>query len=255
MTRPPSPFRRHGDLAAAVLRQADAVLADAASVDARHVERLWAASRRRSSGWVRTLSHALRTADERPLSPGEQATAVAAAGEVLCGEMVTRLWACVLAEHDRRHGSRLSSVADRVMQDHLRGRLETLRLLTHTTALRADPRDDLDAVRRRCERWTDCLLAGLPGDAGRHTVGGTPAAFEDDRRRAFAADPKHVRRSTVAGRTSVADELVLRIGVSGGPGAAANRAFTAAVADVIEARRKPAPPTPKLQFRRLFPRD
>lgn len=251
MMRAPDDLRRRGDLAAAVVRSAPSLVANADCLSDASAHAAWTASRSRSAGWDGLLRGVLTAADAGPLGPREQAAAVAAAADVLSSEMLARLWSAVAAEHGRRHGGLGLTLATRSLHDQLRARVFALKLMTHPTALRADFVADLDALRRRAERWTDCLLAALPAGAGLAEVDGVPLAFDAGRCRDFAEDGDLWHR--LGGGWPLA-ELTLRVGLPADRAAAdRSRPLLDAIADVVRAAgeaRRPA----SLSFRRLFPR-
>lgn len=255
MTRSTDDLRRHGELAAAVLLRADAVLGEAASVAGPHAARLWQAARTRAAAWDWELTGLLQAGDREALDADRQRRAVAIVTEVLLAELLTRLWCSCLAAHERRHQSRVGVLADRVMQDQSACRGLALRLMTHPTALPPDRVDELDAVRRRVERWTDCLLAALPVDAWRSTVGGVDIAFDRARCQDFAEDSDHWRRLTPSQRPFTLSELSLRVGLPGpADSVERNRPFLDAIAEVLTNAGPTRPRHPRLNFRRMFPR-
>ena len=259
----PRPFdlRRFGDVAAVIVRNASEVLNHRTCLGVAHTAALFQASRLRGDVWSAELSALRDIADAgRPLAGGDARVVVRATREILASEMVTRLWACVLTAHESRHRSRVAPLARRLFDEHLRCRSESLWYLTHPTALPAETVDELDALRRRAERWTDCLLAALPARAGMAMLGDVPAAFDAGRCRDFAEDAGHWQRVSGDGTAWHLSELSLRVGIPDGgqddlTRGRIHREVLEAIAAVIEvSRRVPELRQSRLRFRDFYNR-
>lgn len=117
------------------------------------------------------------------------------AGDLLVGEMWTRVAGAVLTACDRRQRlQRAEPIARNVLAVHQQCRSAVLRILLHSTVLPADQLSDLDRLRRRVERWTDVLLGPLVAHYGDELAN---FAFDARRAREFATEQMSARfRST-----------------------------------------------------------
>ena len=190
MTPTPQTFdlRAYGDLASVIARQAPAVLSNPMCVTDTHAADYWRASRTRSDVWGAETA-ALTTA--RRLSPKQRSQALRCVREVLTSELVTRMWTAILVTHDRRHDSRVATLAWRVFERHQESRLAALRLMTRPDGLTEEQVDELDGLRRRAERWTDCLLASV---SRRPKDPASAMAFDAGRLADFVEDAGHWHR-------------------------------------------------------------
>lgn len=117
------------------------------------------------------------------------------AGDLLVGEMWTRVAGAVLTACDRRQRlQRAEPIARNVLAVHQQCRSAVLRMLLHSTVLPADQLGELDRLRRRVERWTDVLLGPLIAHYGSEL---SDFAFDARRAREFADEQMSARfRST-----------------------------------------------------------
>jgi hypothetical protein len=109
--------------------------------------------------------------------------------EILVAEILTRVWTSVVCLYDRMHGSRLEPLVRRVYVGHLEARNRALNVLVYGRGFSTSEAAELNALRRRCERWCDLLLAYL---ARSHGSDVRPLidefAIEPDRSREFVRD-------------------------------------------------------------------
>ena len=117
------------------------------------------------------------------------------AGDLLVGELLTRIAGAVLTACDRRQRlQRAEPIARNLLAVHQKCRADVLRLLLHSTILPADQLGELDRLRRRVERWTDVLIGPLIAHYGDDLA---DFAFDARRAREFAVDQMSARfRST-----------------------------------------------------------
>jgi hypothetical protein len=184
------------ELAAVAAAQGPMIVQLQRPLSASGVEDYWVSSKCRLDRWGRALRRIgsaagnQHPADERADWPFLRGVLE----EVLTGEMLTRVWAAVLAAHDRQLGGHASEpVARSVLIAHLEARHRTLSLMVRGGALGLEWAVRLNRLRRRCERWTDMLvgyLVGIDPDVAEFAV-------EPDRARDFAEDLRY--RSQLAG--------------------------------------------------------
>lgn len=116
---------------------------------------------------------------------------LAIAGDLLVGELLTRVAGAVLTACDRRQRLRRAEpIARSVLTVHQQCRASVLRLLLHSNHLPADQLAELDRLRRRVERWTDMLLGPLVAHYGNELA---DFAFDPRRARDFGEDQSQAR--------------------------------------------------------------
>ncbi len=104
--------------------------------------------------------------------------------EVLAGEMLTRVWTGVACGIDARHGQHLAgSIARNVWGGQLEARHRILQLLVGSQDVHHRKFTDLNALRRRLERWTDMLIGCVLSE---HDA--SEFAFNPDRADEFRRD-------------------------------------------------------------------
>ncbi|MDP6442282.1 MAG: hypothetical protein QGG36_25110 [Pirellulaceae bacterium] len=159
------------------------------------MERYWTASKCRIDRWTRVLKAAqtdLQTGRDfdRFLLWVEIRPTVE---EILASEILTRVWSATSHHFDRLRGeNELSPMTRSVFVGHLEARNRALDLLIHGHAVDIEQAVELNRIRRKCERWTDMLLANLLPDYD-------PSEFCFDERRTgdFAADMRDEREQTL----------------------------------------------------------
>lgn len=174
------------ELAAIVSAHGPTLIEGRARLSRSGINQYWTASKSRLDRWGQSLNRfhrAVESGDDKLMQCAWTFTR-GVAEEVLTGEVLTRVWAAVLSEHDRRQGAdEASAVARSVMLGHLEARHRVLTLLVRSPGVPTDDGVRLNQLRRRAESWTDMLVGYLVGLVD-------PAGFAIDPRRAhdFAED-------------------------------------------------------------------
>lgn len=87
--------------------------------------------------------------------------------EILASEVLTRVWASLLCEHDSIRGvNEAGPVARSVFVGHLESRYRALNILLHGRGIPHEELIVLNRLRRQCERWTEVLLTFVSEFAG-----------------------------------------------------------------------------------------
>ena len=158
-----------------------------ALVDADVVD-FWQLGRRQFERWEFILTAAVETADQvGRLKPEAIETIQDNVLAVFQSEPVLRAWIALICEYDSRHVRTFRPLALRSFETLLAARLAALRVLTHAVALPTPVVADLDAVRRRCERRTDWLLAALTPNVDWQAFAISPPRVKD-----FAIDTARI---------------------------------------------------------------
>jgi len=77
--------------------------------------------------------------------------------------MLTRVWAATVTTHDWYHNSdEMHGLAHSVHISHIEAKNRAIRIMLHGRPSNEKMFDQLNAVRRRMERWTDLFLGQLP---------------------------------------------------------------------------------------------
>lgn len=153
----------------------------------------WSAAKRRFEHWMRLLPAEPVTAHGEPAVATQRASSVSLVlEEIFASELLTRIWTAVICQYDSRQGAPTAvPVVWSVLLSHLDARHRALQVMCQADEREREAWLDIDKVRRRCEHWTDLLLA--------HVVDEGPAdvaalAFDADRMREFAADLQDLKR-------------------------------------------------------------
>jgi hypothetical protein len=148
-------------------------------------QQYWSASKCRLDRWGRLLRRLQAAVDEPQLPATLTWPRVRPAlEEILVGEMLTRLWTVVAIAYDSAQDvEEMAPVARSVFSGHLEARSRLLSLMADGRVIALPEGVQLNHLRRRCERWTDMLLAHF----SRH-VAIDGFAFEIERARDFAED-------------------------------------------------------------------
>lgn len=136
--------------------------ADAWLISDQNLGRCLHAARALNAAW-RSASARLPADPRQPVADDERPHTLLA--EVLVAEMPVRIAAAIVSAHDRQRPLRH---AEPIVRHVLELLLANKRNLLHQALNGAQPLGALfrlDRLRRRCERWTDCLLARLPDHA------------------------------------------------------------------------------------------
>ncbi|MGC4006225.1 MAG: hypothetical protein QM811_25160 [Pirellulales bacterium] len=123
------------------------------------LEEYWTASKCRLDRWSRTL-HALREGVTERVGGFAPREVHALCDEILTGEIIARLWTAVSSIHDRLCGdNEAEPIARSVLIGHMEARNRVLALIVDTQLIGPAQAESLNRLRRRCECWSDTLLA------------------------------------------------------------------------------------------------
>ena len=128
------------------------------------VEDCWSSNRQRQTRWVLALdqyrSLTSHKRGERYVSLWKRTHRMIE--EILCAEVLTRVWGATLTALDHRRGDgRFEPIVRNVFSGHLEARRRALELLVDGPRIPWEDAAELDSLRRRAERWTDLLVAPL----------------------------------------------------------------------------------------------
>jgi len=174
------------DLAGIVAVHASALIRRESLFPETGLDEYWTASKCRLDRWGHTLKRvAQEAAEQGAVWHDTHAPFVAAVvEEIFCGEILTRVWAALVAAHDRRRSHQHAEpIARSVLIGHLEARHRVLCLLAGDRQLGVQRALRLDSFRRRCDRWSDMLLGYLAGSCEVQEF-----AVDPQRARDFAAD-------------------------------------------------------------------
>lgn len=155
------------------------------------IETYWSASKARLDQWSKSLKEYLQLQiGTSPLISAEGPLVLAwrdvrpVLEEILVAEVLTRVWTSVASLYFRSRNRGMESVVRSVYAGHLEARNRTLNVLVYGRGFSTREAAELNALRRRCERWCDLLLGYLV----------TPSASESTKLIAeFAIEPERVR--------------------------------------------------------------
>lgn len=180
--------RELAELAAIVAVHAPILIDGRGHIPPECSQQYWAASKCRLDRWGRLLRK-LQAATGEPELPATLSwpRVRPILEEILATELLTRVWMAMSLASDAAYGwEELTPVARSVFTGHLDARAKLLALMADGRVIALPEGVQLNHLRRRCERWTDMLLAHF----SRHMDIG-PFAFEGDRARDFADDLEH----------------------------------------------------------------
>lgn len=160
----PISLRQIAETAAFVSARAAFVLEDRRPVSQEHLQNYWKCCRGRMLDWLRLLESVSGEAD--CVSPAEHErlwqTVRPVVDEILVTEILTRVWATVLAASDQNRGVReVTPIARHTFNGHLDARNRALRLVLHELQIPVAEVARVDRLRRKAERWTDILIGHL----------------------------------------------------------------------------------------------
>ena len=163
------------------------------------LESYWVASRCRLDRWCRGLRQLSQHADAQPARPWTP-RATRLLEEIFVSEILTRTLAGVLAAHDQyHHRTESEPVGRNVLAGHLDARRRALRILASSAYAASDHAESLGALVRRCDRWSDLLLAHLVPTVSVDQYAADPARVAD-----FATDARNRPPSAAADRGAAA---------------------------------------------------
>ena len=174
------------------------------------LESYWVASRCRLDRWCRSLRQLSQDAtlpSPRPWTP----RATRLVEEIFVSEILTRTLTAVLAAHDQyHHRTESEPVGRNVLSGHLDARRRVLRILASPAHAGADHAESLAALVRRCDRWSDLLLAQVAPTVAVDHYAADPARVAD-----FALDAHGNSPSATAERGATSILLAsLRVSLS-----------------------------------------
>lgn len=180
------------EVAAVVAVNADPLLARG-PIGSQHVVQYWTASRIRLDCWSLALKEYLQL--QIGSTPQASAAGPLVVGwksirpvveEILAAEVLTRVWAGVVCLSDT--APVLAPIVRRVYAGHLEARNRALNVLVYGRGFSSQEAAELNGLRRRCERWSDLLLAYVHNVAAHQASLIQEFAFEPDRTREYARD-------------------------------------------------------------------
>jgi hypothetical protein len=180
--------RELAELAALIAVHAPMLIEGRGGIPAACNQEYWVASKCRLDRWGRVLRK-LQAATVELQTPATLAwpRVRPVLEEILASDLLTRMWTAVAVAYDMISGSdELAPVAQNVFASHLDARARLLTLIADGRVIALPEGVQLNHLRRRCERWTDMLLAHFT----RH-IDISDFAFELDRAHDFADDLDH----------------------------------------------------------------
>lgn len=190
------------ELAAIAATHGPVLIAESARLSEAGLHHYWTASKCRFDRWnmaLKEFGSNPPSSTARPEAwPGLQSTLE----EILSGEILARIWTVIASAHDRRHGREESEpIARSILHGQQEARNRVLRLIVQESSDASGQVQAMNTLRRRCERWTDVLLAYLwPEESIREL------AFDLERVKDFAAG---FRRQRAAGLQQVGWEMTV----------------------------------------------
>ena len=180
------------ELAALVASHSGVIIDGARRLSNAGMEEYWAASKCRLERWTRAIKSIDRHPDDvsrRDHEDGQNAIPLLL-GEVLTGEILTRVWTGIVCGFDRRNQTQEAEpVARSVLVGHLEARHRTLHVMVSGRVASSRHAAALNRVRRRSERWTDMLLGHVM-----HSHDVTEFGFDATRVREFADALRYERQ-------------------------------------------------------------
>lgn len=126
------------------------------------LDRYWTASKCRFDRWASAMKQyqtATRVQQPRDQLGESWASLRPTIEEILTSEVLTRVWAALLCEHDTVRGANEAApVARSVFVGHLEARHRSLNIFLYGRGVPHDELIALNRIRRQCERWTEVLL-------------------------------------------------------------------------------------------------
>ncbi len=142
---------------------ANRLIAGPSPLSAADCNEYWSQSKIRQNRWMAALKlfeHDIRS-ETHAYDPWPALEIVIQ--EIFLSEMLTRVWAGTLINHDDHfQTNELSGIAHSIHIGHVEAKNRAMRLLLEDSQVSPDVFDRLNALRRKVERWTDLLLGQLP---------------------------------------------------------------------------------------------
>ncbi len=160
----PISLRQIAETAAFVSARSAFLLEGRTPVSQEHLQNYWKCCRGRMLDWLRRLetvsTEAGVTSSDQHLAMWESVRSMV--DEILITDILTRVWATVLAASDLNRGSRdVTPIARHTFNGHLDVRNRALRLVLHDLQIPVSEVARVDRLRRKVERWTDILIGHL----------------------------------------------------------------------------------------------
>ncbi len=160
----PISLRQIAETAAFASARSAFLLEDRTPVSQEHLQSYWKCCRGRMLDWLRRLealsAEAESTSSDRHPAIWEAARPMV--DEILVTDILTRVWATVLAASDLNRGSRdATPIARHTFDGQLDVRNRALRLVLHDLQIPVSEVARVDRLRRKAERWTDILIGHL----------------------------------------------------------------------------------------------
>ncbi len=173
------------ELSALIAANAGDFVRDQGRVSDARIGQYWLASRTRFDRWAKTLRGFVPETTppvQRPSAAWQSIETTLE--EIFTGELLTRIWAAVACEHDRRQGyMSVSPIVRSVVLGHMESRNLALNAMFRAQDRYPKSVDAMNRLRHRSERWTDMLLAYMLPDCPVDEI-----AFDKKRCRDFADD-------------------------------------------------------------------
>ena len=123
----------------------------------------WTASRVRLNRWGTALKMFEEDFEDPSSGHNPWPALSIVAPEILMSEMLTRIWASVVASHDwYRQSDEMHGLAHSIHIGHIEAKNRAFRVMLKGQDLNQEAFDQQNALRRRLERWTDLFLGQLP---------------------------------------------------------------------------------------------
>jgi len=123
----------------------------------------WTASRIRLNRWGTALKMFEEDFQEPEAAHDPWPALSIVVQEVLMSEMLTRVWAAVVSTHDwYRQTDEMHGLAHSIHVGHIEAKNRAFRVMLEGQQLNEEMFDQMNALRRRIERWTDLFLGQLP---------------------------------------------------------------------------------------------
>ena len=120
----------------------------------------WTASKCRNQRWFAALEVFENDLAAAELSHDPWPAIRTVVEEILVSEFLTRIWSAAVMAHDTyQESDELFGLAHSVHVSHIEARSRALRMLLKHQAANEKAFDELNALRRKIERWTDVFLA------------------------------------------------------------------------------------------------
>ena len=174
------------ELAALISGETPTLLREGGRFSSAGRDAYWTAAKCRLDRWSRDLRDLTQTSTAT--QPASRTTdnrhACGLLEEVLASEVLTRIWAALLAGYDLHRSGEDTSVFGRsILTAHLEARNRVLKLLVNGPELRVQDVLSLNRLRHRADRWTDLLIGHLSTHDDLSEFAQTPARARD-----FAAE-------------------------------------------------------------------